>query len=113
MKKSHFYISKIAVSLIILSSWKPVYAYVSDHVCKCLLFSKQALRILLSSIESHANRYKRYIVPLLCISVDFYVRIFIQVFTSPSEVKRSPSKQSLVYHCVGCGSYHFQQGKYQ
>ena len=47
-------------------------------------------------------------MPLLSISVDFYIRVFVQVFTSAAEVKRSPSKQSLVYHCVGCGCYHFQ-----
>ncbi|EDO48806.1 predicted protein [Nematostella vectensis] len=70
---------------------------------------EMALRLLLSSIESHANRYKRYILPLLSMSVDFYIRVFVQVFTSASEVKRTASKQSLVYHCTGCGSFHFQQ----
>lgn len=69
---------------------------------------EMALRIVLSSLESHANRYYRYIVPLLSCSVDFYMRTFIQVFSSPSEVKRSSSKLSMVYHCIGCGSYHLQ-----
>lgn len=49
----------------------------------------QALRIVLRSLESHANRYGRYIVPLLSLSIDFYVRLFVQVFTSPSKVKES------------------------
>lgn len=52
-------------------------------------FSAQALRILLQSLESHANRYGRYIVPLLSLSIDFYVRIFVQVFTSPFETRKS------------------------
>jgi len=69
---------------------------------------EMALRLLLFSLESHANRYKRYIKPLLSISVDFYVRVFVQVFTSASEVKRSASKHSLVFLCTGCGSFHFQ-----
>lgn len=34
-----------------------------------------ALRILLACIESHANRHKRYIVPLLAVHVDFYIRV--------------------------------------
>ena len=64
--------------------------------------------MLLFSLETHANRYKRYIKPLLSISVDFYVRVFVQVFTSASEVKRSASKNCLVFMCIGCGSFHFQ-----
>uniref|UniRef100_A0A0D6R1G2 tRNA (guanine(26)-N(2))-dimethyltransferase n=1 Tax=Araucaria cunninghamii TaxID=56994 RepID=A0A0D6R1G2_ARACU len=38
---------------------------------------EMALRILLACIESHANRYKRYIVPVLSVSVDFYIRVFV------------------------------------
>ena len=74
-------------------------------------FISQALRLLLFSLESHANRYKRYIKPLLSVSVDFYVRVFVQVFTSPSEVKRSASKHCLVFLCVGCGTFHLQPSK--
>lgn len=69
---------------------------------------EMALRIVLSSLESHANRYRRYIVPLLSCSVDFYIRMFVRVFTSAQEVKRSPSKLAMVYHCIGCESFHFQ-----
>ncbi|XP_072980014.1 tRNA (guanine(26)-N(2))-dimethyltransferase 2-like isoform X2 [Typha angustifolia] len=42
---------------------------------------EMALRILLACIESHANRYKRYIVPILSIQMDFYVRVFVRIFT--------------------------------
>lgn len=31
--------------------------------------------------QSHANRYKRYIVPVLSVYMDFYVRVFVRVFT--------------------------------
>jgi tRNA (guanine26-N2/guanine27-N2)-dimethyltransferase len=65
-----------------------------------------ALRIVLSCIETHANRYKRHIVPLLCVHMDFYVRLFVRVYTSANEVKKSASKQSLVYQCTGCGDFH-------
>lgn len=61
-----------------------------------------ALRIILRSIESHAAVYGRYIKPLLSISVDFYVRLFIQVFTQQAETKKSASKLSLVYMCKEC-----------
>ena len=38
-----------------------------------------AVRILLQCIESHANRYGRYIEPLLSLSIDFYVRVFVRI----------------------------------
>ncbi|XP_054159605.1 tRNA (guanine(26)-N(2))-dimethyltransferase-like, partial [Oppia nitens] len=74
---------------------------------------EMALRIILRSIESHANRYGRYIVPLISLSVDFYVRIFLQIYTSPNEVKRSASKLSYVYHCTGCESIELQRLTHQ
>lgn len=69
---------------------------------------EQALRILLRCIESHATRYGRYIVPLLSISADFYIRVFVRVFTSPLECKKSSSKQSMFYQCTGCSTHTFQ-----
>ena len=69
---------------------------------------ESALRILLNSISSHASRYKKYIVPVLSLSVDFYVRVFVRVFVSPSQVKEAATKVSYVYRCNGCHSYYFQ-----
>ncbi|KAM0851319.1 hypothetical protein ACQ4PT_052491 [Festuca glaucescens] len=69
---------------------------------------EMALRILLACIESHANRYKRFIVPVLSVFMDFYVRVFVRVFTSASEIKNAPLKLSYVYQCVGCDSFHLQ-----
>lgn len=69
---------------------------------------EMALRILLACIESHANRYKRYIVPVLSVYMDFYVRVFVRVFTSASEIKNTPLKLSYVYQCAGCDSFHLQ-----
>ena len=45
---------------------------------------------------------------MLSVSVDFYVRVFIRVYTAPGECNRSPTKLSYVYQCVGCESFHFQ-----
>ncbi|KAH9326009.1 hypothetical protein KI387_006187, partial [Taxus chinensis] len=69
---------------------------------------EMALRILLACIESHANRYKRYIVPVLSVKVDFYIRVFVRVFTSANAMKNTPLKLSYVYQCVGCDSFHMQ-----
>ncbi|XP_057820427.1 tRNA (guanine(26)-N(2))-dimethyltransferase 2 isoform X2 [Cryptomeria japonica] len=69
---------------------------------------EMSLRILLACIESHANRYKRYIVPVLSVKVDFYIRVFVRIFTSASAMKNTPLKLSYVYQCVGCDSFHTQ-----
>ncbi|XP_061172654.1 tRNA (guanine(26)-N(2))-dimethyltransferase-like [Saccostrea echinata] len=70
---------------------------------------EMALRIILRSVESHANRYSRYTEPLLSVSVDFYFRVFVRVYSGQGKVKRSLSKLSTVYHCVGCGSFQLQR----
>uniref|UniRef100_A0A3B6C090 tRNA (guanine(26)-N(2))-dimethyltransferase n=1 Tax=Triticum aestivum TaxID=4565 RepID=A0A3B6C090_WHEAT len=69
---------------------------------------EMALRILLACIESHAIRHKRYIVPVISVHMDFYIRVFVRIFTSASTVKSSPLKFSHVYQCVGCNSFHLQ-----
>lgn len=69
---------------------------------------EKSLRILLASIESHANRYKRYIVPVLSVRIDFYIRVFVRIYSSASTMKETPLKLSYVYQCVGCDSFHLQ-----
>ena len=49
---------------------------------------EMALRILLAAIESHANRYKRHIVPVLSLSIDFYVRVCARQMGSCSAASR-------------------------
>ncbi|XP_051801051.1 tRNA (guanine(26)-N(2))-dimethyltransferase [Acanthochromis polyacanthus] len=70
---------------------------------------EMALRIILHSVDQRAGVYQRYIQPLLSVSVDFYIRVFVRVFTGQAKVKNSASKQALVYNCVGCGSFHLQR----
>eukprot|EP00123_Amoebidium_parasiticum_P015566 comp23035_c2_seq2/m.36836 comp23035_c2_seq2/g.36836 ORF comp23035_c2_seq2/g.36836 comp23035_c2_seq2/m.36836 type:complete len:553 (-) comp23035_c2_seq2:78-1736(-) len=76
---------------------------VKTHCCHEL-----ALRIVLQCLEVHAARYKRYIVPLISLSIDFYVRVFVRVYTSASEVKKSASKLGTLYVCTGCETHHTQ-----
>ncbi|XP_056591036.1 tRNA (guanine(26)-N(2))-dimethyltransferase [Triplophysa dalaica] len=70
---------------------------------------EMALRIILHSLDQRAAVYQRYIEPLLSVSVDFYIRVFVRVKTGQAKVKNSASKQALVYNCVGCGSFHLQR----
>ncbi|ORY73655.1 S-adenosyl-L-methionine-dependent methyltransferase, partial [Leucosporidium creatinivorum] len=67
-----------------------------------------ALRLVLNSLATTAARYGRHIEPLLSLSIDFYVRLFIRVSTSPKEVKALPTKTSLLYYCTNCQSPHLQ-----
>jgi tRNA (guanine26-N2/guanine27-N2)-dimethyltransferase len=67
--------------------------------------SEFGVRILLSTIEGHANRHKRYIEPLCSLVIDFYCRVFVRVRTSAQMVKRSAAKQATVYQCTGCDHY--------
>ena len=48
----------------------------------------EALRLVLHTISTSAARYGRYIQPLLSLSIDFYVRLFVRVQTAPIEVKK-------------------------
>ncbi|XP_026481589.1 probable tRNA (guanine(26)-N(2))-dimethyltransferase [Ctenocephalides felis] len=75
------------------------YGAVSLHTKSC---HEMALRILLQCIEGHSNRYGRHIVPLLSVSIDFYIRVFVRVYTSPKECKKTTSKLGLVHLCTGC-----------
>ncbi|KAL7741492.1 hypothetical protein ACLKA6_000811 [Drosophila palustris] len=69
---------------------------------------EMALRILLHCIETHANRHGKYIEPLLSVSADFYVRIFVRVFSGQAQCKYSMSKQSWIYQCTGCETFTLQ-----
>ena len=69
---------------------------------------EMAVRIVLRCIDNHANRYSRYIVPVLSLSIDFYVRVFVKVYYGQSKAKQSLSKTSLVFHCSGCGAFAVQ-----
>lgn len=66
-----------------------------------------AFRLLLSAISNSAGKYKRVIIPLLSLSIDFYVRVFVRVFSSPELVKEISTKHGLVYHCGACFFFSF------
>ncbi|KAF9218193.1 N2,N2-dimethylguanosine tRNA methyltransferase [Gyrodon lividus] len=68
-----------------------------------------ALRLVLNTMSTSASRYGRYIEPLLSLSVDFYVRLFVRIHTGPVEVKKAASKTSMFYVCPGCSSFHEQK----
>lgn len=64
-----------------------------------------ALRLVLHAISTSAARYGRYVEPMLSLSIDFYVRLFVRVWTRPVEVKKLASHTGVVFTCSGC-QYH-------
>uniref|UniRef100_A0A8C8TL21 tRNA (guanine(26)-N(2))-dimethyltransferase n=1 Tax=Peromyscus maniculatus bairdii TaxID=230844 RepID=A0A8C8TL21_PERMB len=74
---------------------------------------EMALRIVLHSLDLHANCYQRFVVPLLSISADFYVRVFVRVFTGQAKVKSSARVKfsaacgpPVTPECEHCGQRH-------
>ena len=68
-----------------------------------------AVRVLLACIEAHAARHKRAIEPLLSLSVDFYVRVFVRVRASAESARASASRQAYVWQSSGCDSFWVQR----
>ena len=56
-----------------------------------------ALRLVLHMINEMANRQQRYIEPLLSLTVDFYVRLFIRVHEGAKKCHESITKYSHVF----------------
>ena len=67
-----------------------------------------ALRLVLHAIASAAGRYGRFIQPMLSLSIDFYLRVFVRVWSRPETVKQNASKTGLVYTCSKCSAFHIQ-----
>ena len=67
------------------------------------------LRLLLHAIASSAARYGMAVEPLLSLSIDYYIRVFVRIRKSPNEVKLLAGKTMVVYHCdSGCGAWSTQ-----
>ncbi|KAH8876389.1 hypothetical protein KSF78_0004941 [Schistosoma japonicum] len=60
------------------------------------------LRILLNALQLAASRHGKIIEPLLSLSVDFYARVFVRVWSSPLSVKAIAAKHGICYVCSGC-----------
>jgi hypothetical protein len=83
-----------------------------DPSCSCSFqgryLHEMALRILLNSLESSATRYKRHIEPILCLSIDFYVRVFVRVHESAAQASLTCMRRSYVAQSQGCGHFTLQ-----
>ena len=69
---------------------------------------ESALRLLLYAINQSANRYQRVMIPMMSISVDFYIRVFVQIIHYPNLAKDSIVTSGLVLQCQSCPAYYLQ-----
>ncbi|SCU86078.1 LANO_0C06656g1_1 [Lachancea nothofagi CBS 11611] len=70
---------------------------------------ESALRLVLNLLGQSAAKYRKSIEPVLSLSIDFYVRVFIKVKTNPLQVKNLQHNTMITYMCSGCGAYHNQK----
>lgn len=58
---------------------------------------EMGIRLLLAAIESAAIKHQRFIVPLLSLKLDFYIRVFVRVYSDRvEEVNRSATRHAYV-----------------
>jgi len=84
------------------------YAKYGSMPIKSRFLHENALRILLHTLEAAATKYKRHIVPVLSLSIDFYIRVFVRVFERPQEVKQTASKRGFILQSGGCPTFYVQ-----
>ncbi|KAF9914154.1 RNA methyltransferase tRNA(m5U54)methyltransferase [Lobosporangium transversale] len=84
------------------------YAKYGGHPVKAEFCHEVALRLVLNTLSASAARYKRHIVPMVSLSIDYYLRVFVRVYSSAAEVKMTASKTCLAYVCSGCQSSYTQ-----
>lgn len=63
---------------------------------------ESALRLVHGMIARTAAKYGVCIEPVLSLSIDFYVRVFIRVWHRPIQVKELMSANEVVVKCSGC-----------
>lgn len=66
---------------------------------------EQALRILLYQLSVTAAKYSRHIVPLISVSIDYYVRVFVRVHKQQRLANLSATNQMYLWRCGSCSSF--------
>ena len=70
---------------------------------------EMALRLLLHDISKLAARYGRGIEPLLSLSIDYYVRVFVRVHESNAEGNDLGAVHGMVVQCGACQTHDVRQ----
>ena len=65
-----------------------------------------AIRMLLYLIASTAGRYGRSMKPILSVGMDFYIRVFVEIYDDKRAVQDLPLKVGMVYQSTQCPSFY-------
>lgn len=85
------------------------YALYGGVTVKGFYSHEVGLRLVLHGLASTAARQGLAIEPLLSLSIDYYLRIFVRIKKSPATVKFLAGKTMSVYSCdQGCGAWETQ-----
>ncbi|CAI2364103.1 unnamed protein product [Moneuplotes crassus] len=85
------------------------YDSVTTHQEHCHEF---ALRMVLHTIATIANRYQKQIFPMLSLTADFYIRLFVRVGSEDESVLHchdSVVNTSYVFQCTQCQNFHLHK----
>eukprot|EP00919_Chromeraceae_sp_WS-2016_P046278 GHVR01109976.1.p1 GENE.GHVR01109976.1~~GHVR01109976.1.p1 ORF type:complete len:318 (+),score=63.83 GHVR01109976.1:39-992(+) len=96
-----------STDMIVLGASQPevgFYKYGGNPI-KAGFVHEMSVRLLLQSVAQSAYRYRRCVDPLLCLSTDFYVRIFVRIIDSPSDCGLAAYNSAHVYQCMVCPSF--------
>lgn len=74
-------------------------------VSKISAHHEVAVRLVLQAVAQAAARQRRAVQPLLCLSVDFYVRLFVRIVESPDKCKQLHQKEAMLFHCPSCEAF--------
>jgi len=65
-----------------------------------------ALRMLLQTVSTSANRYGRTIRPILCVGMAFYIRVFLEVYDDSAGAQKACLSIGNVYQSCQCPSFY-------
>lgn len=80
--------------------------YASMPIPRAGYLQELALRILLQSTAAAAARHGRYIRPVLSVGMNFYIRIFVEVYNDKAAVQKYSLNVGNVYQSTQCSSFH-------
>mmetsp|Transcript_23691 Transcript_23691/g.74540 ORF Transcript_23691/g.74540 Transcript_23691/m.74540 type:complete len:831 (-) Transcript_23691:739-3231(-) len=69
---------------------------------------EMALRLVLQALDDSAARYRRTVEPLLSVTPDFYLRVFVRVWDAPQKAINAPLRRAYVLQSGLCPSYWIQ-----
>ena len=68
-----------------------------------------AIRTVLGAIQLAANKHSRSVVPLVCVFIDFYVRLFVVVKDDKALAQKTASNMAACAYCNDCGTPRMQK----